>query len=84
MAPLPTAMRVIPRNVPNVAIEAASKDYWYKYVGRDGLIIGLDSFGRSAPAPAVYQDLGLAVPDIVTKINTWFKANCVVEQKIWL
>jgi transketolase len=41
---------VLPRGVPRVAIEAGVTDGWYKYVGLDGVVIGLDRFGESAPA----------------------------------
>lgn len=41
-----------------IAIEAAHADYWYKYVGLDGRIIGMTSFGESAPAPALFEHFG--------------------------
>jgi transketolase len=44
---------VLPRGVPRVAIEAGVTDGWYKYVGLDGAVIGLDRFGESAPAGVV-------------------------------
>ncbi len=42
-----------------VAVEAGVSDYWRKYVGIDGRILGIDRFGESAPGPAVYEFLGL-------------------------
>jgi len=42
-----------------IAIEAGIKDYWYKYVGLDGAIIGMDSFGESAPADELYEHFGI-------------------------
>lgn len=51
-----------------IAIEAAAKDYWYKYVGRHGTIIGLDRFGESAPGDIVMNALGITVAAIKTAI----------------
>lgn len=42
-----------------IAIEAGIKDYWYKYVGLDGAVIGMDSFGESAPAGELYEHFGI-------------------------
>jgi len=44
-----------------VAIEAAAPDFWYRFVGAQGKILGIDRFGASAPAKDVYQDCGLTV-----------------------
>jgi len=46
---------VLPPTLPAVAVEAGHPDLWHKYVGRDGAVIGIASFGESAPAPALYQ-----------------------------
>jgi transketolase len=46
---------VLPAGVPRVAVEAASTESWWKYVGLDGGIVGMTSFGESAPAPALYD-----------------------------
>lgn len=47
-----------------LAIEAGAKDYWYKYVGLQGKIIGLDRYGESAPAAAVFEFLGFTVANV--------------------
>lgn len=61
---------VLPKLVRNrIAIEAASTAYWYRFVGLDGLVIGLDDFGVSAPAAQAYQFLGITVEKIVQAIN---------------
>lgn len=52
-----------------VAIEAGSTIGWYKYVGRDGLVIGIDSFGASAPAKDIAEMFGLNVEDVISKIE---------------
>lgn len=50
---------VLPANLPNIAIEAAHPDFWHKYVGRGGKIIGIASFGESAPAKDLYTHFGI-------------------------
>lgn len=48
-----------------VAVEAAVKDFWYKYTGFEGRIIGINQFGRSAPSADIYACLGITVENIV-------------------
>ena len=48
-----------------VAVEAGVTDFWRKYVGLDGAVIGIDSFGASAPADALYQHFGITVERVV-------------------
>ena len=48
-----------------VAIEAGTADFWRKYVGLDGTVIGMDSFGASAPADALFPEFGFTVEHIV-------------------
>jgi transketolase len=52
-----------------VAVEAASQDYWYKYVGLTGKIIGLNRFGESAPAEKVYEYLGITSAAVVKAVR---------------
>ena len=56
---------VLPRGVPRVAIEAAHPMPWYRLVGDDGVVLGLERFGASAPYERVYQELGLTVDRLV-------------------
>jgi transketolase len=42
-----------------VAIEAGVTGLWYKYVGLDGKVVGIDRFGLSAPAPLAFKELGI-------------------------
>jgi transketolase len=56
---------VLPRGVPRVAVEAAHPDYWRKYVGLEGEVVGISSFGESAPAPKVYEHFGITVAGVV-------------------
>jgi transketolase len=61
---------VLPSSVlARVAVEAAHRDYWYKYVGLDGRIIGMDSFGESAPAAALYEYFGITVDAVVEAVE---------------
>jgi transketolase len=61
---------VIPFNMPSLAIEAAHPDFWRKYVGRHGVVIGMPTFGESAPAPKLYAHFGITVERVVTNIRT--------------
>ncbi|MDX1724693.1 MAG: transketolase [Pseudomonas sp.] len=48
-----------------IAIEAAHADYWYKYVGLEGRVIGMTTFGESAPAPALFEHFGFTVENLL-------------------
>ena len=48
-----------------VAVEALSKDYWYKYVGLDGAVVGMDSFGESAPAGDLFTHFNITAKAVV-------------------
>lgn len=62
---------VLPNSVrKRVAIEAAASTYWYRFVGLDGAVVGLDRFGVSAPAKDAYDFLELTVEHLITTINT--------------
>jgi transketolase len=56
---------VLTKGLPRVAIEAGVTSFWYKYVGLDGAVIGIDSFGESAPAPALFKHFGFTVEHVV-------------------
>lgn len=51
-----------------IAIEAATTAYWYRFVGLDGAVIGLDTFGQSAPAQDIYQYVGITIEKIMTTL----------------
>ncbi|SDY59563.1 transketolase [Tindallia californiensis] len=58
--------RVMPPEIrKRVAVEAGSTLGWYKYVGLDGKVIGLDHFGASAPAGVLFEKFGLTVDNVV-------------------
>jgi transketolase len=57
---------VLPAEVrARVAVEAGVTDYWRKYVGLEGKVLGIDTFGESAPAEDVYKHFGLTVENLV-------------------
>ena len=56
---------VLTKGLPRVAIEAGVTSFWYKYVGLDGAVIGIDSFGESAPAPALFKHFGFTLEHVV-------------------
>ncbi len=60
--------QVLPPEVCRVAIEAGQTDFWRKYVGLDGEVLGIDEFGASAPAPALYQHFGLTADKLVQTV----------------
>ncbi len=52
-----------------VAVEAGIEDYWYKYVGLNGAVVGMTTFGESAPANELFEHFGFTVENIVAKAN---------------
>ncbi len=59
---------VLPSGTFKVAIEAAASFGWHKYIGRGGLFFGLDTFGASAPAEALYEHFGLTAKNVAEGI----------------
>ncbi|CAM5525119.1 Transketolase OS=Stutzerimonas stutzeri OX=316 GN=UF78_20000 PE=3 SV=1 [Stutzerimonas stutzeri] len=49
-----------------IAVEAAHADYWSKYVGLDGRIIGMTTYGESAPAGQLFEEFGFTVDSILS------------------
>ena len=61
---------VLPSEVlARVAVEAGHTDFWHKYVGLDGRVVGMSSFGESAPAAALFQHFGLTVDNVVAAVE---------------
>ncbi|MCL2225564.1 MAG: transketolase [Defluviitaleaceae bacterium] len=67
-AVMPKAVRA------RLAVEAASTFGWHKYTGLDGDVIGIDTFGASAPAPSLFKSFGLTVDAVVAKAKEVVKA----------
>ena len=53
-----------------VAVEAAHVDYWYKFVGLDGKVIGMTTYGESAPASDLYKEFGITTDAVVEAVNS--------------
>ncbi|RLA06224.1 MAG: transketolase, partial [Gammaproteobacteria bacterium] len=62
---------VLPASVTaRVAVEAAVKDGWYKYVGLSGAIVGMNGFGESAPAKELFEYFGFTVDKVVEAVKS--------------
>jgi transketolase len=61
---------VLPRGLPRVAVEAGVTDYWRKYVGLEGAVIGIDRFGESAPAGELFKHFGLTPERIAAAVKS--------------
>ncbi|XXN65761.1 transketolase [Enterobacter ludwigii] len=67
---------VLPSGVKaRVAVEAGIADYWYKYVGLDGAIVGMTTFGESAPAGKLFPEFGFTVENIVSHTEALLKPH---------
>jgi transketolase len=55
---------VLPHGVRRVAIEAGSRDGWWRYVGLDGAVVGMDTFGASAPAKKLFEHFGFTAANV--------------------
>jgi transketolase len=64
---------VLPSHVlARVAVEAAHADYWYKFVGLDGRIVGMQTFGESAPGDALMKEFGFTLENVVAAVEDVF------------
>ncbi len=61
---------VLPLALPAIAIEAAHPDFWRKYVGRTGVVVGMPTFGESAPAKDLYAYFGITAQRVVDAART--------------
>jgi len=60
---------VLPKGMPRVAVEAGVTAGWYKYVGLDGAVVGLDTYGESAPAGALFKYFGLTAEHVAAAVE---------------
>jgi transketolase len=58
-------MSLFPHGVPKISVEAGATLGWYKYIGRDGIAIGIDRFGASAPGPIALEKLGISSAHVI-------------------
>ncbi len=61
---------VLPKGVVRVAIEAGVTGFWHKYVGLEGAVVGMDTFGESAPAPVLFEHFGFTVDNVVKTVKS--------------
>jgi len=64
---------VLPGGVPRLSVEAGATQGWWKYVGLDGDVIGLDRFGASAPGPIAMKELGFSAENIAARAKKLLK-----------
>jgi transketolase len=63
---------VLPRELPKVAVEAGVTDYWRKYVGLEGAVVGIDRFGESAPAGDLFKHFGFTPENVAEAVRSIF------------
>jgi transketolase len=61
---------VLPAGLPKVAVEAGVSDYWRKYVGLDGAVVGIDRYGESAPAADVFKHFGFTADNVAKVVRS--------------
>jgi transketolase len=67
--PIDYREHVLPRDLPAVAVEAAHPDFWRKYVGREGGVVGIARFGESAPAADLYTHFGIGAEAVAAEVR---------------
>ena len=60
---------VLPKGMPRVAVEAGVTAFWHKYVGLDGAVVGIDTYGESAPAGALFKYFGLTAEKVAEAVK---------------
>lgn len=60
---------VLPKGLPRVAVEAGVRDFWFKYVGLEGAVVGIDRYGESAPAGDLFKYFGLTTEAVVAAVK---------------
>ncbi|MEK0428650.1 MAG: transketolase [Pseudomonadota bacterium] len=61
---------VLSKGLPRVAVEAGVTDFWFKYVGLDGAVVGIDTFGESAPAGVLFKHFGFTTEKVVAAVKS--------------
>jgi transketolase len=61
---------VLTAGLPKVAVEAGVSDYWRKYVGLDGAVVGIDRYGESAPASDLFKHFGFTPENVVKAVRS--------------
>ncbi|HXA47220.1 MAG TPA: transketolase, partial [Burkholderiaceae bacterium] len=60
---------VLPKGLPRVAVEAGVTAFWHKYVGLEGAVVGIDTFGESAPAGVLFKHFGLTADNVAATVK---------------
>jgi transketolase len=66
---------VLPAGIPKLAVEAGATLGWWKYVGQDGGVVGVDRFGASAPGPKVMAEYGFTAENVAAKAKALLKSR---------
>jgi transketolase len=66
---------VLPRGLPRLAVEAGVTDCWRKYVGLEGAVVGIDTFGESAPAEVLFEHFNITAKAVVDGVRTMLEAR---------
>ena len=61
---------ILLKGIPRVAVEAGVSDFWRKYVGLEGAVVGIDRFGESAPAGELYKHFGLTAENVAQAVRS--------------
>jgi transketolase len=61
---------VLTGNLPRIAVEAGVTDYWRKYVGLEGTVVGIDRFGESAPASDLFKHFGFTPEKVAEAVRS--------------
>ena len=69
LQPLEYQQKVLGKNIKRVAIEASHSDWWRKYVGLEGDVIGMETFGESAAGNILFEHFGFTKEKIISKLN---------------
>ncbi len=67
---------VLPAGIPRIAVEAGVSDYWRKYVGLEGAVVGIDRFGESAPGGKLYEYFGITGDAVVAAVEATLTRAC--------
>jgi transketolase len=66
---------VLPQSLPVVAVEAGATRGWWRYVGRNGAVVGMDCFGESAPASALFAHFGFTPRRVADAVRSVIAGN---------
>ena len=70
--------QVLPQGIPRAAVEAGVPDFWRKYVGLDGAVVGIARFGESAPGAEVLKHFGFTAENVAAAVRKVFGEVSIV------